>query len=137
MILVDTNVLVALADERDRLHARARGDLKRVGKKELGVTSAVLTETLFLLSEGYLRARLAFLVEQLPIRLLEPDAPWWPDVFGWLEHYAEHEPDFVDAQLAVLSGRDRAHKVWTYDREFHDIWRRPDGSKIPLVGSRS
>lgn len=46
MILVDTNVLVALVDERDRLHVRARGDLKRVGKKELGVTSAVLTETL-------------------------------------------------------------------------------------------
>ena len=39
--------------------------------------------------------------------------------------YADHEPDWADACLAVLSGRDHDLKVWTYDREFRTTWRRP------------
>jgi len=136
MIFADTNVLVALVDERDRLHKVAKRDLKRFVEREVAVTSAVLTECLFLLPADYLRRRLAFLLEQLGMVAVELDAPWWSDVFDWLSRYAEHEPDFADAQLAVLSGRDKAHRVWTYDREFRDVWRRPDGSKIPLLGSQ-
>ena len=99
------------------------------------MTSAVLTECAFLLSAKYLRQRLAFLLERLGIVAVELELPWWKDVFDWLDRYAEHEPDFADAQLAVISGRNRADKVWTYDREFRDIWRRPDGSKIPVLGT--
>jgi hypothetical protein len=55
------------------------------------------------------------------------------DVFDWLVKYADHEPDWADAWLAVLSGRDARARVWTYDREFRSIWRRPDGSAIPLA----
>jgi hypothetical protein len=54
-------------------------------------------------------------------------------VFDWMERYAEHEPDWTDACLAVLSGDERAAKVWTYDRQFRGIWRRPDGGAISLV----
>jgi predicted nucleic acid-binding protein len=136
MILVDTNVLVALVDERDRLHSVAKRDLKRLGGSRMGVTSPVLTECFFLLAADYLRRRLAFLLEDLGVAPVELEPPWWDDVFDWLSRYAEHEADFADAQLAVLSGRNRAHKVWTYDRDFRSIWRRPDGSKIPLLGSQ-
>jgi predicted nucleic acid-binding protein len=66
---------------------------------------------------------------------VELEPPWWKEVFDWLDRYAEHEPDFADAQLAVISGRNRTDRVWTYDREFRDIWRRPDGSKIPVLGN--
>lgn len=135
MILVDTNVLVALVDERERLHATAKRDLKRFEKRELGVTTAVLTECTFLLSAKYLRQRLAFLLEQLAVAAVELEPPGWKEVFDWLDRYAEHEPDFADAQLAVICGRKRADRVWTYDKEFRNIWRRPDGSKIPLLGS--
>jgi predicted nucleic acid-binding protein len=135
VILVDTNVLVALVEERERLHAVAKRDLKRFARRELGVTTAVLTECAFLLSAKYLRHRLAFLLEQLAMVTVELEPPWWKEVFDWLDRYAEHEPDFADAQLAVISGRNRTDRVWTYDREFRDIWRRPDGSKIPVLGN--
>lgn len=135
VILVDTNVLVALVDERERLHAIAKRDLRRFEKRELGVTTAVLTECVFLLSAKYLRQRLAFLLEQLGVVTVELEPPWWQEVFAWLERYAEHDPDFADAHLAVISGRRKVDKVWTYDGQFRDIWRRPDGSKIPLLGT--
>lgn len=136
MILVDTNVLVALADESDPLHPVATRDLTRIRRKALGVTSVVLSECLSLMPPAYLRRRLAFLTEQLAMRAVELESPWWKEVFEWLDRYAEHEPDLADAQLAVLASRDKAHAVWTYDREFKDVWRRRDGSKIPLFGSR-
>jgi predicted nucleic acid-binding protein len=135
MILLDTSVLVALVDERDRLHALAKRELKRLEKSELGVTSAVLAECLFLLPAVYLRRRLSFLLERVGAVAVHLEFPWWTEVFSWLDEYAEHEPDFADAELVVLSGRDPSHTVWTYDREFRDVWRRPDGSKIPLLGS--
>jgi hypothetical protein len=54
-------------------------------------------------------------------------------VFDWMEKYADHEPDWTDGCLAVLCGRDRSLKVWTCDTEFRSIWRRPDGSTVPLA----
>jgi predicted nucleic acid-binding protein len=58
---------------------------------------------------------------------------FWFEVFEWLDKYADQEPDWTDACLAVLSGREKRAKVWTYDREFRTTWRRPDGTPIPLA----
>src|SRR4051812_4749736 len=58
MILIDTSVLVALVDERDRLRSRAMAELGKL-KGPLEVLDAVLVETYFLLNELYLRQRLA------------------------------------------------------------------------------
>jgi predicted nucleic acid-binding protein len=69
MLLLDTNVLVALVDERDGLHARARRDLKRL-KGPFGATSATLCEACFLLPASYLRERLRFILNRLPVHLL-------------------------------------------------------------------
>ncbi len=132
MILVDTNVLVALVDDRDGLHGRAAADLRRPRKQMLHVLDAVLSEACFLLPELAARERLRFLLTRLAIRSLSLDETWWPDVFDWLERYAEHEPDLADAQLVVASGRNKC-KIWTYDREFSSVWRRPDGSRVPLL----
>lgn len=131
MILVDTNVLVALVDERDSLHARAKRDLRKV-RGPFGVTSVVLSECCFLLEESYLRQRLHLLLERMACAAVEPDATWWGDVFAWLERYAEHRPDLCDALLAVLATRSRA-TIWTYDREFHSIWRDPGGKRLKIV----
>jgi predicted nucleic acid-binding protein len=54
-------------------------------------------------------------------------------VFHWLTKYAEHEPDWADACIAVLCGHDKRLKVWTYDREFRTTWRRLDGTVIPMA----
>ena len=54
-------------------------------------------------------------------------------MFDWLARHADHEPDWADGCLAVLSGLDTTARVWTYDSEFRTIWRRPDGTVIPLA----
>jgi len=33
----------------------------------------------------------------------------------------------------VLASRDRRVRVWTYDDEFVTVWRRLDGSRVPLA----
>ena len=131
MILVDTNVVVALVDERDRLHARAKRDLRKIAGP-FGLTSVVMSEACFLMPETYLRERLRLLFDRLPIRPIELEEPWWSDVFDWLVRYAEHEPDLCDAMLAVLASRE-ACPIWTYDGEFKHLWRRPDGKALRVV----
>lgn len=131
MILVDTNVLVALVDEKDRLHGRATRDLGKL-TAPFGVISAVLVEACFLLEQPYQRGRLSLLLERIKAEPAEPDPPWWPDVFGWLAAYAEHVPDLCDAQLVTLAGRSN-WRVWTYDAEFTNVWRLPNGRRVPLA----
>ena len=58
---------------------------------------------------------------------------FWIEVFDWLAKYADQEPDWADGCLAVLSGRHKDLRIWTYDREFRTTWRRPDGTAIPLA----
>jgi hypothetical protein len=135
MILVDTGPLVAICDPRDAHHATAVHDLDRLLPSGLAVCEAVLVEAVFHLSAVSQRRRLQRLLEEVDAASLppRPDAGYWGDVFDWLAKYADHEPDWTDGCLAVLSGRDADLRLWTYDAEFRTIWRRPDGSAIPLV----
>ena len=96
---------------------------------------AVLTEACFHLPHRSQRLRLHALLQELDVEPLPAvvDADFWSDAFAWLEKYSEHEPDWADACLAVLSGRDRQLRIWTYDREFRTTWRRPNGTVIPLA----
>lgn len=135
MILIDTTPLVALVDSRDAKHAVAVAHLRTLGREEFVVCDAVLTEACFHLPHTAQRQRLRFLVRELGVRALavDDDGEVWSAVFDWLLKYADHEPDWTDACLAVFSGRDRALKVWTYDQEFRTHWRRPNGTAIPLA----
>jgi hypothetical protein len=36
--------------------------------------------------------------------------------------------------LVVTAGRNHL-TLWTYDREFQQLWRTPDGQKLKLVGT--
>lgn len=73
------------------------------------------------------------MIDRLGIMLVELPSTWWDDVFDWMERYAEHEPDLADAQLAVLCSKKTDYRVWTYDEEFRSVWRRTDGSRIPIA----
>ena len=136
MVLIDTNVIIALVDSSDALHAQAIRDLGRLAKAQLVATSAVLCESIFGLPRADQRARLSLLLERLPILpgTTQDEGSLRRDVFAWLTRYAEHNPDYADAELCVLAGRDRRVRIWSYDSEFKDIWRKPDGRHLPLVG---
>ena len=135
MILIDTTVLVALCDPRDSLNKTALRHLKVLAHSQFAVCEAVLAEACFHLSADSQRQRLKRILEELDIQLAMVDDPHsiWIEVFGWLSKYADHDPDWADGYLAVLSDRDRKCKIWTYDSEFRRIWRRPNGSAIPMA----
>jgi predicted nucleic acid-binding protein len=135
MILLDANPLIALVDQRDALNPTAAADLKRLGSRKLFLSSPVLTEVCFALPHRYQRARLRDLIEAFDIQpcpVLREEI-LWDEVFQWLIDYSEHEPDWTDGYLAVLCGREKEFKLWTYDKEFRAVWRRPDGSRIPMA----
>lgn len=135
MILIDTGPLVAICDPRDSKHRTAIKHLERLAGEAFVVGEPVVTETCFHLPHSSQRQRLHALLHDLgiePIPVRHERAFWW-EVFDWLIKYADHEPDWADAYLAVLSGYDKSLKVWTYDREFRTTWRRPDGTAVPMA----
>jgi hypothetical protein len=120
---------------------RPRGDRSRFAPltqsaaDEFAVCDAVLTEACFPLPYKSQRRRLQAVLQEMEI---DPgpvtyERTFWLEVFTWLVKYSDHEPDWVDGCLAVLSGRDKDLKVWTYDRKFHRTWRRPNGTAIPVA----
>lgn len=134
MILVDTGPLVGLCDTRDAHHDRALTHVARLARDGLGVCEAVLVEACFHLSHAHQRERLRSILDELEVRSLSTDDPdSRAQVSAWLLKYADQKPDWADACIAVLCGRDSRLKVWTYDREFRTTWRRPDGSAIPMA----
>jgi predicted nucleic acid-binding protein len=135
VILLDTAPVVALCDQRDALNRRALGDLDRLARAPLVLAAPVLTETCFLLPHRSQRERLRRFCAEFSVKPYrsEDETQLWFEVFDWLLRYAEHGPDWADGYLAVVSGRERRSRVWTYDREFRTTWRRPDGTRIPLA----
>ena len=135
MILLDTAPVVALCNPRDALNRRALHDLDRLARESFVLCPPVLTEACLLLSHRVQRERLRrFLAEfsVTPYRS-EDESQLWLEVFDWLIRYEERDPDFADGYLAVVSGKERGSRVWTYDGGFRTTWRRPDGTRVPLT----
>jgi predicted nucleic acid-binding protein len=135
VILIDTGPLVALCDARDAKHKLAIQQLPLLAAQGLATCDAVLTEACFHLPHNSQRQRLRGLLRELDVEPVptDLDTRFWFEALEWLERYAEHEPDWADACLTVLSGRDRHTKIWTYDREFRTVWRRPNGTAIAMA----
>jgi predicted nucleic acid-binding protein len=135
VILIDTTPLVAVCDARDSKHRMALKHLESLASDEFAVCDAVLTEACFHLPHRNQRQRLRALLQDLSVQpipvMYEHD--FLLEVLDWLTKYADHEPDWADACLAILSGRDKNLKIWTYDREFRTTWRRPNGTVVPLA----
>jgi len=135
VILVDTGPLVALSDPRDAKNKGALRECQYLRDEGLVTCEAVVTEACFHLREPHDRLRLASTLKDLRIGNVSwhPAGPPWSAVLEWMARYAEHSPDWADACIAVLSGIDKGLRVWTFDNEFHTIWKRPDGTAIPVV----
>ena len=126
---------MALCDAKDGKHRAAVALLEAFAADEFAVCDAVLTEACSHLPHLPQRQRLRALLEQLGVHALPTtyESAFWVDVFEWLAKYAEHDPDWADGCLAVLSGRDKHLEIWTYDRDFRTTWRRPNGTALPLA----
>lgn len=137
MILLDTTPLVALCDGRDSHHGRAVRHLQALTGSAFATCDAVITEACFHLGHPAQRQRLRALLDELDVGVFpeSADRAYRTAVFDWLEKYGDNEPDWADGCLAVLCGRDTAAQLWTYDSEFRTIWRRPDGTRIPLTAA--
>ena len=135
MILIDTTPLVALCDPRDSLNRTALKHLKILARSPFAICEPVLTEVCFHLPALAQRSRLQQTLEALDVLPVSVDdaQSFRKEVFDWLKKYGDHEPDLADGYLAVLCERDRRYKVWTYDVEFRTLWRKPDGSVIPMA----
>ncbi len=135
MILIDTGPLVALGDPRDKYNKSALSECRHLREEGLVTCEAVVTEACFHLKEPHERLRLASTLKDLRIGHVSwpPPGPPWSTVLEWMARYAEHRPDWADASIAVLSGLDKTLSVWTFDSEFRTIWKRPDGTAIPVV----
>ena len=137
MILLDTAPVVALCDPRDGLNRTALRDLNRLTRDPLVLCAPVLTEACFLLAHPVQRARLRRMLADLSVRAyrVDDEVRLWMEVFDWMAGYQDQDPDWTDGYLAVISGKERRFRLWTYDREFRTTWRRPDGTPIPLAAA--
>jgi predicted nucleic acid-binding protein len=124
-----------MCDARDTKHRLAVRQLESLAAHPFVTCDAVLTEACFHLPHRSQRLRLQALLVELDVDPMPTivDADFWSGAFAWLTKYSDHQPDWADACLAVLSGRDRQIRIWTYDRDFRTTWRRPDGTAIPLA----
>ena len=135
IVLIGATPLVALCDARDEKHRVAVKHLELLASSQLMACEAVLTEACFRLPYASQRRRLAGLLETLGVQPVPVgnESDFRLEVFGWLAKYSDHDPGWADGCLAVLSGKFKDAKVWTYHREFKTIWRRPNGTVIPLA----
>ena len=131
-VLVDTGPLVALLDGRDRLHRRAAHEARQIRAPAL-VGIPVLTEVLHLVRDPGLRRRLEAAFERGPLQLVSDSGiALVVAALAWLEHFADHRPDFADAHLVSWAASDRDLSVWTFDREFSTVWRTSSGEPVRL-----
>ena len=123
------------------LNVYRKTELRKVARQLQSIGPVPLSTTLPVIHEvsNFLSATREFLAFQqildrlqIFVRESESVAPW-QETINWMIRYQEHEPDFVDAHLVVLASVDRQVKVWTNDSEFKTIWRRNDGSAVPLA----
>lgn len=137
MILIDTNVILALLDRSDNNHSAAREQAPAMRDSGVLLVLPVLAEVTHFLGAAHLYNRFDDLLEALDARyeqtehLLDHE-----ETLRWLKRYASHKPDYADAHLVMLTAKRKKWRVWSFDTEFKNIWRRPDGSAVPMAGKR-
>src|SRR5438270_146627 len=82
--------------------------LESLAADEFAVCDAVLTETCIHLPHRNQRQRLRALLHDLSVQPIPVmyERDFFLEVLDWLTKYADHEPDWADACVAILSGRD-------------------------------
>lgn len=137
MILVDTNIILSLLSPDEKERRKVLAQWGSIRKETIYITLPVISEVTNFLPLKHQLSAFMELVERMGFQFFpSEDLVEWRDVLTWMIRYAEHEPDFTDAYLVVLSAANKKFKVWTRDSEFTLIWRRPDGAAVPMAVKR-
>jgi predicted nucleic acid-binding protein len=134
MILIDTNVLLALMSRDDDNYAAAARQAPAMRDAGIVLTLPVFAELTHFSRFPQRYSKLEALMELLDIRFERSEhLIQFPEALAWLKRYASHKPDYADAHLVLLTAKHKNSKVWSFDKEFRTIWRRPDGSAVPMA----
>jgi len=134
MILIDTNVVLALMNHNDPLYTVAAASTPAMRREGIVLVWPVFAELTHFFRRGDVYGKFEKLCTILNLRM-EPSEHLIEqlDVLHWLKQYATHRPDYADVHLVLLTAKLKHAKIWTFDSEFRTIWRRPDGSPVPLA----
>ena len=131
MILLDTGPLVALFDPRDRAHEACVRRFGAVGVGGLQATTAVLTETFYLLAGRSGRpAPLRRLISDGDIAVRFGDDAELRRAFELVEQYADLPMDFADATIIAAAEALGTTKVFTLDRRDFTTYRIHRGHRL-------
>lgn len=124
-IIIDSGFLVALFNEEDRLHVKAKEVAEQITHFEWNTTSFVIQEIFWLLSTRKNFSVALVFFQQVKTLLVLPNLPWdWPDqIAKILRQYASAEIDLADASLVVLADLLKTERVVSVDRKDFSILR--------------
>ncbi len=123
LILLDSSVLVAFYNSRDRYHTQVKEFFANTTSRFI-TTIACVTEVMYLLSADW-RVQNLFL-RHLNSQVYECEALILRDfarIAELNEQYADLPGDFADLSLIVISERLDVNAIATLDKDF-DIYRR-------------
>lgn len=134
--LVDTGVLLAAVNTRDRWHQDCAAALRAVGLP-LVTTTAVLTETFYFASKGN------GLVEQVwafiragGISLAPITDADLPALEILMRRYADRPMDFADATLVHVAERENLRTILTIDHDDFETYRIGRNAKFRILPAR-
>ena len=125
MILVDTNILVAVANDRDRHHQRARELLETV-PDELLVPPTVIAEVCYLVGErdgASAEARFLRAFGAGELRVAELTTPDLGRMAELTERYADLKLGGTDASVVAIAERLGIERIATLDRRHFSVVR--------------
>ena len=132
LLLVDTGPLVALANRRDKHHARCVEHLERY-RGRLLTTWAVLTEFSHLADTVAATLPLYHWVERGGREVLPLGRDELVTAIDWIERYADRPMDLADASLVVAALKTGCSVIWTLDRADFETYRLPGRKHFKLV----
>jgi uncharacterized protein len=134
--LIDTGALLALIDDRERLHSEC-GDALQHLRLPLTTTSAVLAETFHFALKRHDLRQLVWDFVRAGGAVLAPitDADL-PALQTLMARYADRPMDFADATLVHAAEREGIDTILTIDHDDFETYRIGRNSKFRILPAR-
>jgi uncharacterized protein len=134
-VLIDTNILLALAFPKDPNHVKARSAMRELTDERI-VAAPVLPELFYMVSDrmDYASAISAFNLARSRVYRIEAlIADDMARMSQIMTEYQDSKFDFVDVSIMALSERLNVTHVYTLDRRDFMIFRPKHCSYLTLV----